>query len=318
MIKASNENGRYSPYKYREIGMKEKYPQHKHYKKHPTPTLIREKERPTIELLEPESLILKPETQLRYETGSIEELAQELLAMGQLQPIIINQRNEVIAGNRRTLALRRINTLRRSAGVDTMQIHAVRRVVKDDEEAALINLHENFDRRELSPMDVAHTIGVLRGRFGYTDTKIAAIFGHEQPWVSRKAQLLQVPKSVQNQVHTGVLSEDAALALIHLPEIERENLAFKAVQQGRKITAALVKRRVRELKPAESVTETKRYSRTMPEMRELMHRYSQNSSTALANVFRVLLMWQSGQISDEVAIVECERYAHNGCTALAS
>lgn len=100
-----------------------------------------------------------------------------------------------------------------------------------DVEAFIASAIENV-RENPSPLNIAAAQKVLRD-YGKSDTEIARLYGYNNVnSVSRHRKLLDTPAEVQQKVHAGELSLDAANTLMKLPEEQQKKL----LESGDKLT----------------------------------------------------------------------------------
>ena len=83
---------------------------------------------------------------VRKNLGDLSSLMDSLRRHGLMNPVVINSRNELIAGHRRTEAARRL-------GWTTIEVH----VIDTDETADLVEMEieENTQRKNLTPDELA-------------------------------------------------------------------------------------------------------------------------------------------------------------------
>ena len=170
----------------------------------------------------------------------IEELAMNMIANGQEQPIVIRPtggRGETrtfapVFGFNRTRAAIRINedeALRSLAEEygrlnknDLFLLDAIIRTMNKDE-AIVHNIVENRIRKATSPIDDAHNAMKLRN-MGKTNAEIARIMGISPAGVSQVFLLVELEEQHQSKVHHGELTVAAALNLLTLSEDDRESV----------------------------------------------------------------------------------------------
>lgn len=148
------------------------------------------------------ALTLGEDHRLDDDPEALAELAASIAEHGVLQPLLVRQvknRWEVVAGRRRLAAAR-------DAGLE--HVPCVARQLSNDE-AADAALTENLHRRDLSPIEIALALDRLRRR-GLTQKAIAARIGRSDFYVSVILRLLEMPKRIQNKVHTGKMSYSTA------------------------------------------------------------------------------------------------------------
>ena len=153
----------------------------------------------------------------RFDSESLQELAASIAAYGILQPITVRQQGavyELVAGERRWRAAR-------IAGLRQVPCLLAR---VDEEDAALLALIENLQRRDLDYMEEAAAIARLLRRYGLSQQQAAERLGRSQSAVANKLRLLRLsPECAALLVEYG-LSERHARALLRL-EDEGERLA---------------------------------------------------------------------------------------------
>lgn len=142
---------------------------------------------------------------LRSDTSDITELAESIVAIGLLQPIVAREhggRLVVVAGHRRLAAIRKIGW----EHVDVI----VRPPMRPDEVIAAM-LIENGQRKDLDPIEEARGLARLAVDAGLdTQQQIAARIGRTQMYVSNRLALLALTPEEQEQVRSGELSIGAA------------------------------------------------------------------------------------------------------------
>lgn len=107
----------------------------------------------------------------------------------------------------------------------------------DDKAAFIASIVENQSRSEVSPLNLALQQKVLRDDFKLGETAIAKIYGYNNTnAINRLKKLLDYSKEVQQQVHDGRLSLDAALKVAKLPE-EQQAAVLTATNR---VTAAQI------------------------------------------------------------------------------
>ncbi|OEJ22438.1 ParB/RepB/Spo0J family partition protein [Streptomyces subrutilus] len=186
---------------------------------------------------------------LREDLTEIDELAQSLIARGQLQPLAVATRMAfmeahpgatdglgrapyvVIDGNRRLAAAQ-------LAGLKTLHIHvndALSASAADILESALI---ANVHRVDVAPMDQARALQELVDVHG-SQAQVAKRLGKTAAWVSQRLTLLNLTPTLQEKVETGELKVEPARRIGRLPQEAQEAAAeetIKAVNPPRQRT----------------------------------------------------------------------------------
>jgi ParB family transcriptional regulator, chromosome partitioning protein len=156
----------------------------------------------------------------RVDTGDITELTASIKSVGVLVPIIISGAEApygVICGARRVAAARRCKL---------QSIPAVH-IPLDAEGAQIASLIENVQRTDLSPIEEA--LAFERLASDMTQHEIGALIGKSQPYVANTLRLLKLPQVVRDSMAQGKLSRAAGIAVLSLPENEREGMAQRAI-----------------------------------------------------------------------------------------
>ena len=124
-----------------------------------------------------------------FDETALRELADSIRAYGILQPLTVRDRGgfyELVAGERRLRAariagLREVPCLVAEVG---------------EEDAALLALIENLQRRDLDYMEEAAAIARLIGRYGLSQQQAADKLGKSQPAIANKLRLLRLAPPV--------------------------------------------------------------------------------------------------------------------------
>ena len=144
------------------------------------------------------------------EESSIQELANDIKKHGLLQNIIVRKVQksgedflEVMGGNRRTLALRK-------AGIKEVSALVYETLTED--QAFLVRALENEKRVDPSFIDRAKAMKKALD-MGWTQKKIAEVWGVYGADVSKTLSLLKLPEDIQRQIHDGYFTFKAALSM---------------------------------------------------------------------------------------------------------
>ena len=124
-----------------------------------------------------------------FDETALRELADSIRAYGILQPLTVRDKGgfyELVAGERRLRAariagLREVPCLVAEVG---------------EEDAALLALIENLQRRDLDYMEEAAAIARLIRRYGLSQQQAADKLGKSQPAIANKLRLLRLPPPV--------------------------------------------------------------------------------------------------------------------------
>ncbi|MBC8223019.1 ParB/RepB/Spo0J family partition protein [Candidatus Bathyarchaeota archaeon] len=169
-----------------------------------------------ITQLVPVELIDESPFQVRMEYRRIPELAADIKKRGLIQPILlrpVGERYEVVHGHRRTRAVRLTGA--------THVLATIREL--DDDDAVWIQLAENIQRDDYTPIELAHAYRQAVDRYtarGISDAEIIKTVAQNVNMGSRHVRehlnLLDLPSGVQEKVHRGEVSYTKARELTRL------------------------------------------------------------------------------------------------------
>ena len=189
--------------------------------------------------LNPYKLILNDGENTRWapvSDAAVFDMALSLIHDGQKQPIRIRKldgkgataRHGVMSGFTRTRAALLINEdpdMRAEAKLGEDEVFTIQaiKVTANADDALIENIVENIQRNELSYMDKAKIFNKLRER-GWNDTEIAKKCKTPQPKIGQIIDFLTLSPDIQERIHQGHLSWDAANHLILIPEEDRQEV----------------------------------------------------------------------------------------------
>ncbi|MDG6988606.1 MAG: ParB/RepB/Spo0J family partition protein [Nitrososphaerota archaeon] len=169
----------------------------------------------TYEELEMSLLVSSP-FQPREGIGDIAELVESIKASGLIEPIVVRPKAkyfEIIAGNRRYHACRKLNFRRIPAIVVEMS----------DKEAYEAALAENLQRKTLDPIEEAESFRRYCEDYGWgSQSELARRLGKSQAYVAHRLRLLSLPESFKSVIRDGTLSASTAEEISRLKDSERQ------------------------------------------------------------------------------------------------
>jgi len=183
----------------------------------------------------------------------------------------------------------------------------------NDQQAFINNIVENAQRNETSDVDDAINQERLRDRYGNSDAEIARLYGYpNQNKVGRLRKLLQLDQKILDMVHDGQLPTQAALELLDVPAVHREQIIAEAeTTAAGKVKATSVRSVVRDHhlnddnKPEDSgdtttaeTESTKKRPRTMREIRKWLEAWADGEDADLASFAKSLLKFAEGKIGE--------------------
>lgn len=145
---------------------------------------------------------------LREGANNVEELAESIRHHGLLQPIIIRPISagyEVVAGNRRLAAAKLLKLRRLSCHV----------IELSDKEAYEVGLVENLQHKTMSPIEESVAFKKYVESYGWGGvSELARQIGRSQEFVTKRIQLLQLPKEIQQEIIRQRITPSVALELL--------------------------------------------------------------------------------------------------------
>jgi ParB family transcriptional regulator, chromosome partitioning protein len=152
-----------------------------------------------------------------FDENKLKELAASIKAYGVLNPILVRQseqtgKYDLVAGERR---------LRAAELVGLSTIPAIVDKSNDDDETTLAKqLVENLQRSDLTPIERATAIGILRDTYNLSIREVADKLGISKSMVQRSLDILNLPDDLLNALKEGA-SESKVLLL---SKIEDEDI----------------------------------------------------------------------------------------------
>ena len=150
-----------------------------------------------------------------FDDESLEELSRSIRDYGILNPLSVRirgSRYELVAGERRLRAAKLAGL--REVPCILLDVNM--------EDASLIALVENLQRRDLDFIEEANGINQLIRMFGMSQEEAARRIGKSQSAVANKLRLLKLPQDVLEGLRENGLSERHGRALLRLPEPEQQ------------------------------------------------------------------------------------------------
>jgi ParB family chromosome partitioning protein len=169
----------------------------------------------------------------RFDEDALRSLADSIRERGVLQPIIVRPSAtggfQLVAGERRWRAAR-------LAGQPT--ILALVGASVEGAGSLELALIENVVREDLTPIEEATTIAVLRDDLNVTVTELAKRLGRSRTDLAHTVRLLDLPDEAIELIDGGALSKGHGKALLTEPDHHRRRvLAARAAQEGWSIRA---------------------------------------------------------------------------------
>ena len=154
-----------------------------------------------------------------FDDEGLEELSRSIRDYGILNPLSVRLRGsryELVAGERRLRAARLAGL--REVPCILLDVNM--------EDASLIALVENLQRRDLDFIEEANGINQLIRMFGMSQEEAARRIGKSQSAVANKLRLLRLPPDVLEALRQNGLTERHGRALLRLPDGDRQRAAL--------------------------------------------------------------------------------------------
>ena len=154
-----------------------------------------------------------------FDDEGLEELSRSIKDYGILNPLSVRLRGsryELVAGERRLRAARLAGL--REVPCILLDVNM--------EDASLIALVVNLQRRDLDFIEEANGINQLIRMFGMSQEEAARRIGKSQSAVANKLRLLRLPPDVLEALRQNGLTERHGRALLRLPDGDRQRAAL--------------------------------------------------------------------------------------------
>ena len=158
----------------------------------------------------------------RFDDESLEELSGSIKSYGILNPLTVRLRcgkYELVAGERRL----------RAAKLAGLEEDPCILIDVNMEDASLIALVENLQRRDLDFIEEALGISQLIRMFGMSQEEAARRIGKSQSAVANKLRLLKLPSDVLESLRQNGLTERHGRALLRLPSPVAQRAALEYI-----------------------------------------------------------------------------------------
>lgn len=192
----------------------------------------------------------------RTDFGDIDELAETMSnGVGVIQPIMVRPlpgvegEYEIVVGERRFRAAK-------IAGLKTIPV-SIRRLSDDD--VMRMQIVENIQRHNLSPLEEGKQFKELQIQFGLTGTDIARMIGRDPAYVTTRIRLLDLPEEIATkitrtrgvEVTPKTMTFAKVRAITPLDKEKQVLLAEKITEKG--MTSAQVRTAIRKADEVETM-----------------------------------------------------------------
>ena len=166
-----------------------------------------------------------------FDDEALKELSESIRSYGILNPLTVRLRGgkyELVAGERRLRAARLAGL--REVPCILLDVNM--------EDASLIALVENLQRRDLDFIEEAVGINRLIRMFGMSQEEAARRIGKSQSAVANKLRLLKLPQDILYSLRSNGLTERHGRALLRLPRAEEQRAALEFIIENGLTVAA--------------------------------------------------------------------------------
>ena len=167
----------------------------------------------------------------RFDEEELRELSESIRSYGILNPLTVRLRcgkYELVAGERRL----------REAKLAGLKEVPCLLVDVDMQDAGLLALVENLQRKDLDFLEEAEGLQRLIRMFGMSQEEAARRIGKSQSAVANKLRLLKLPPDVLDALRQNGLSERHGRALLRLPDGESQRAALAVILENHMTVAA--------------------------------------------------------------------------------
>lgn len=170
-----------------------------------------------------------------------DSLVESIRVNGLLQPIVVrilNQRFEVVAGNRRLDACRKLHWMKMPCLIREFS----------DKQAYEVGLIENLERDSLTPIEEAKAFQHYVNERGWGGvSELARSIGKSKEYVSHRMSLLTLPKEVLELISTDKISKSSAHELVWLNQPKEQQELADAIA-SKNVPTTRVREAVRMLR----------------------------------------------------------------------
>lgn len=158
-----------------------------------------------------------------FEEEHLQELANSIKEHGILQPLVLtkadNGKYEVLAGERR---------LKASKLIGLKKVPVMVRSASEQQKLELA-IVENLQRRNLNPIEEAHSFQKLINEFNLTQDKVAEKVGKNRSWVANHLRLFKLSDEMQKALAQEKITVGHAKAILALKEEKLQKDLFNKI-----------------------------------------------------------------------------------------
>jgi len=221
---------------------------------------------------------------------SVKSLADNIAARDLDFPVVLQRTEDTHSRVPNEYRWRLIAGFRRFAAVTMFlkwkRIKANIKVGISDQEAEVLNLTENLERKDLNPLEEAQAMA-RRFTPGTSLREIAKAMNRDTRWVHQRLRLMELPEELRNKGAAGLLTLLDVDVLVKLPSDEQS--------QGAEELIAARGRRNQKLNVSPKLRRRFKYRRSK---QEINARIAQLMELGLSGLATRMGAWCAGYISD--------------------
>jgi len=171
----------------------------------------------------------KGQPRKKFDSESLDELAESIKRYGVIQPIIVAKQEdyyEIIAGERRWRAAKK-------AGLEEMPC-----IIRNDDERKKkeIALIENIQREDLNPIEKAMSFKELMEEYSLTQMQMSEIIGISRSAIANTIRILNLDKRVIDLALEDKLTEGHCRSLVSIDDPEKQyKMALRIIETGESV-----------------------------------------------------------------------------------
>jgi len=154
---------------------------------------------------------------VHFDEEKLKELSASIKTYGVLSPILVAP--STIAGRFKLVSGERRLRASQLAGLTSIPAVIDKDADGNGDRTLAVQLVENIQRDDLTPLERAHAIGALKETFNLSIRDIADKLGVSKGMVQRSLEILELPDDLMNALREGA-SESKVLLLAKIPDAE--------------------------------------------------------------------------------------------------
>jgi ParB family chromosome partitioning protein len=154
---------------------------------------------------------------VHFDEEKLKELSASIKTYGVLSPILVAPSS--IAGRYKLVSGERRFRASQMAGLTSIPAVIDKDADSNGDRTLAVQLVENIQRDDLTPLERAHAIGALKETFNLSIRDIADKLGVSKAMVQRSLEILELPDDLMNALREGA-AESKVLLLAKIPDAE--------------------------------------------------------------------------------------------------